>query len=387
MLRQEYLAVQLPVVVFSAEEASKVFEIEVKHAGGSYRVHGERGALARAGKVFRRAAPDAGRAFIVTDEHIRPLYLKALATALAEADFDVRSATVAAGEEAKGVEYLAGLYREFAAAAFTRADVVVAFGGRSVGEVAGFAAATFKRGVRWGVVPTTLLAQIDSCLGGEVGVDFDDVKNQVGTFYQPVAVVVDGELLTTLAAKYLSAGLAEAVKYAVLEGEELFSFLEDNAAALLRAAPELDDVIERGLSYKAAVLSADGRDRDERYLLNFGRTLGRAFERASRFALSRGEALAIGMVYTALLAELRGEIDTETVIRLATLLRRFNLPTFLPTINLAKTLEALAAGEKAPAEIYVALPRGIGRVIIEPVPVRAAAELLPQIHRLARSMT
>lgn len=375
-------------MVFLTKEALTVFEIEVKHAGGSYRVHGERGALARAGKIFRGAAPDAGRALIVTDEHIRPLYLKALVPTLAEADFDVSSATVAAGEEAKSFEYLAGFYREFAAAAFTRADLVVAFGGRSVSEVAGFAAATFKRGIRWGVVPTTLLAQIDSCLGGKVGVDFDGVKNQVGTSYQPVAVIVDGELLTTLPAKYLSAGLAEAVKYAVLEGEELFSFLENNAAGLLRAAPELDDVIERGLSYKAAVLRADGGDRGEQYLLNFGHTFGRAFESASRFALNRGEALAIGMVYTALLAELRGEIDTETVIRLATLLRRFNLPTFLPTMNLTKTLEALVADKKTPgAEIYVALPRGIGRVIIEPVPIRAAAELLPQIHHLARSMT
>jgi len=364
-----------------------MFEIEVTYAGGSYRVHGERGALARAGKVLRAAAPDARRAVVVTDEHIRPLYLKALVPALDAAAFLVKSATVTAGEEAKNVDQLAALYREFAAAVVSRSDLVVAFGGGSVCDVAGFAAATFKRGVPWALVPTTLLAQIDLCLGGDVGVDFDDVKNQIGTNYQPLAVVVDGELLATLPAKHLCAGLAEAVKFALLGGEGFFAFLENNTASLLRAGVELDAVVERALRYKASILATDGGPRREKYLLRLGQTLGLAFESASRFALSHGEALAVGLVYTALLAELRGEIATEVVIRLAALLRRFNLPTYLPTLNLDKTLEALVVGKTlAGGEIYLAMPRGIGRVIVEPVAIRAVAELLPQIHRLARGM-
>lgn len=365
-----------------------MFEIQVSHRDGSYRIHGERGALARAGRVIKNALPESRRALVVTDEHVRPLYLKALTASLHDAGLDVAAAAVGAGGEAKTLEQLAGLYREFAAAGITRADVAVAFGGGSVGDAAGFAAATFKRGVPWAVVPTTLLAQIDSCLGGRVGVDFDGVKDQVGTFYQPRAVVVDGELLATLPSKHLSAGLAEAVKYALLAGEDLFSFLEDNAATLLRAAPALDAVIERGLTYKAAAFGTDEPGRRERHLLNLGRTLGGAFERARRTSLDYGEAVAIGLVYTALLSELRGELATETVIRLAHLLRRFNLPTYLPTMNLEKTLEALAADRKIEGgEIYMAMPRGIGRVIVEPVPIRAVAELLPQIHHLARSMT
>lgn len=365
-----------------------MFEIQVKHRDGSYRVHGERGALARAGRLIKTALPESRRALVVTDEHVRPLYLKALTASLHDAGLDVAAATVGADGEAKTVEQLAGLYYEFGAAGLGRADVVVAFGGGSVGDVAGFAAATFKRGVPWAAVPTTLLAQIDSCLGGKVGVDFGGVKDQVGTYYQPWAVVVDGELLATLPREHLSAGLAEAVKYAVLEGEETFSFLEDNVAALLRAAPALDDVVERGLRYKAAALGTDEPNRRERHLLNLGRTLGGAFESSRRTSLGRGEAVSIGLVYTALLSELRGEMATEAVIRLAHLLRRFNLPTYLPTMNLEKTLAALADDRKIEnGGIYLAMPHAIGRVIVEPVPVRAVAELLPQIHQLARSMT
>jgi 3-dehydroquinate synthase len=365
-----------------------MFEIQVNHRDGSYRVYGERGGLARAGRAIKKALPESRRALVVTDEQVRPLYLKALAASLSDAGFDVAAATVAAGAEAKTVDHLARLYRELAAAALTGEDVVVAFGGGSVGDVAGFAAATFRHGLPWTVVPTTLRAQIDSCLGGKVGVDFDGVRDQVGTFYHPRAVVVDGELLATLPGKHLSAGLAEAVKYALLVGEDFFGFLEDNAATLLRAGPALDAVVERGLTYKAAALGTDEPDRRERHLLNLGRTLGAAFESARRTSLDHGEAVATGLVYTALLSELRGELATEAVIRLARLLRRFNLPTYLPTMNLEKTLAALAAGRRfTGGEIYMAIPRGIGRVIVEPVPLRAVAELLPQIHRLARSMT
>jgi 3-dehydroquinate synthase len=364
-----------------------MFDIEVRYCGAAYRVHGERGALARAGNVLRAAAPGARRAVVVTDEHIRPLYLKALAPALERAGFAVRSTTVPAGDEAKNFAQLAELYREFAAGVVSRSDVVVALGGGSVCDVAGFAAATFKRGVPWAVVPTTLLAQIDLCLGGDVGVDVDGLKNQVGTFHQPTAVIVDGELLATLPVKHLSAGLAEAVKYAVLGGEETLAYLENNAPLFLRASAELDVVVERGLRYKASVLATGERERGESHLLNLGRTLGRAFESASRFALGHGEALAVGLVYTGLLSELRGEIATEAVIRVAALLRRFNLPTYLPTLNLDKTLEALVVGKPtAGGEIYLAMPRDIGRVVVEPVAIRAVAELLPQIHRLARSM-
>lgn len=373
-------------MVFS-REAKAMYDIEVKHAGASYRVHGERGALARAGSLLREAAPDARRTFIVTDEHVRPLYLKALAPALERAGFAVRSAAVPAGDDAKSLAQLADLYRDFTAAVVSRSDVVVAFGGGSVCDVAGFAAATFKRGVPWAVVPTTLLAQLELCLGGDVGIDVDNLKNQVGTFHQPRAVIVDAELLATLPAKHLSAGLAEAVKYAVLGGEEAFAYLENNAPLLLRASVELDAVVERGLRYKASVLASRERGPGEYHLLELGRTLGRAFESASRFALNHGEALAVGLIYTALLSELRGEIATEAVIRVAALLRRFNLPTYLPTLNLDKTLEALVAGKPtAGGEIYVAMPRDIGQVIVEPVAVRTVAELLPQIHRLARSM-
>jgi len=364
-----------------------MFELEVKHAGVSYRVHGEGGALARAGRLFREARPEARRAFVVTDEHLRPLYLKPLAAALGEAGLDVAAAAVPPDVEAASEASLGALYCEFAAGALSRSDLVVALGGSRVVAVAGFAAATFKYGVPWAVVPTTVRCQLEGCLGGRVGVDFDGVPGQVGTHHPPSAVLVDGELLATLPAKYVAGGLAEAVKYALLDGEGFFKFLEDNVAALARAGAALDAVVERGLIYKANALARAEGERRENYLLNLGHALGRAFERAARFTLAPGEALALGLVYTALFAELRGECPTETVIRLATLLRRFNLPTHLPALNLTKTLEALVADRKMTGgEIYLAVPRAIGEVIVEPVALQNLAELLPQIHRLARSM-
>jgi 3-dehydroquinate synthase len=364
-----------------------MFELTVKHAGGAYRVYGERGALSRAGGFIRAALPDARRAFLVTDEHVKPLWLKPLAQATAEAGFEVAWGAIPGGEESKDALHLEGLYQAFAAARVTRADVVVALGGGSLSDVAGFAAATFKRGIPWAVVPTTLLAQLDACVGGKVGVDFAGLKNQIGAFYQPAAVVVDGGLLATLPAKHISAGLAEAVKYGLLAGPSLFDFLETNAAALVHAGEELDAVVERGLTYKTAVVSADERDYGQRHLLNLGHTFGHAFESVSRFTLHHGEAVAVGLLYTCLLAELRGVMATEDVIRVATLLRQFGLPTHLPSLRLPGIMEALAADKKLEGDdIYMAIPRAPGNVVVEPIAFESVVALLPQIHHLARSM-
>jgi len=364
-----------------------MFEIKVKYPGGSYLVHGERGGLARAGKLLREAVPGARRAYVVTDEHVRPLYLKPLAASLADGGFVVAAAAVPAGEEAKNVGQLGYLYREFMREGLTRADAVVALGGGSVSDLAGFAAATYKRGLPWAVVPTTLLAQLDASVGGKVAVDFEGVKNQVGTFHQPALVVADGELLATLPAKTLSAGMAEAVKYGLLIGGDFFSFLEANAGALLAARPALDEVVEKGLAYKAAVVAADERDQGERHLLNLGHTFGHAFESSSRFGLNHGEAVAVGLVYTCLLAELRGAMSTENVIRVANLLRTFNLPTYLPALPLERVLAALVADKKLDGDdVYMAIPHAPGTVIVEPVALRSLGQLLPQLHALARSM-
>lgn len=364
-----------------------MFELTVKHALGSYQVHGDRGALDRVGRYARAALPDARRAFVVTDEQVRPLYLKPVIASLREAGFEVTWGAVPGGEDAKTALHLEALYRAFAAAKLSRADVIVALGGGTLSDLAGFAAATFKRGVPWVVVPTTLLAQLDACVGGKVGVDFDGLKNQVGAFYHPAAVVVDGALLATLPAKHISAGLAEGVKYALLSGPEFMSYLEEHAAALLKGGAELDFVVAEALAFKAAVVSADERDQGRRHLLNLGHTFGHAFESVSRFTLHHGEAVAVGLVYTALLAELRGAMSTEDVIRVAALLRRFNLPTHLPSLQLRGIVEAMVADKKVEGEeVFMAVPRKPGNVIVEPVLIRTLAELLPQIHQLARQM-
>lgn len=364
-----------------------MYEIKIRHAHGTYAVHGERGGLGRAGALIRAALPEARRAFVVTDEHIRSLYLKPLAASLANAAFEVSSAILTPGEEAKNTLHLSLLYRAMLEGKVNRSDVVVALGGGSLSDVTGFAAATFKRGVPWAVVPTTLLAQVDAAVGGKVGVDFDGVKNQVGTFYQPAEVVVDGDLLATLPAKQLAAGMAETVKYAVLTGPDFFADLENNLAIILRAGPELDGVVERALRLKGEVISSDERDVGRRHLLNLGHTFGHAFEAVSRFTLSHGEGVAIGLVYTCLLAELLGLMATEEVIRVAALLRRCNLPICLPSLYIGRVIEAIKADKKITGQdIYMAVPHGIGKVLVDPIPLATLSQLLPQIHHLARQM-
>lgn len=363
------------------------FEITVRYSGGDYVVHGGRGAIARAGEYIRAASPSARQAVIITDEYIRPLYSRTLGASLEGADFKVVIVTLPAGEDGKDVNNLFALYREFLAAGLGRGDVIVALGGGAVSDVAGFAAATFKRGMPWAVVPTTLLSQLDACIGGKVGVDFEGFKNVVGAFYHPMAVAVDTQLLATLPARHLVAGFAEAVKYGILIGGDYWTKLEDNAGSLLAGAGPLDEIIAGGLAYKAAVVERDDRDFGQRHLLNLGHTIGHALESASRFRLPHGEAVAVGLVYTCLLAELRGHMATDEVIRVVQLLRRFGLPTYLPTLPLERIVRALVGDKKmVNGDIFMAIPYGIGSVVLEPVPLTVLSHLLPQVHALARRM-
>ncbi len=286
---------------------------------GGYPIFIERGAIDRAGELFSLDR----RVLIVTDSGVPASYAKRVAEQCQTAHV----VTVPEGEGSKSLATLELLLNEMLKNGFDRTDCVVAVGGGVVGDLSGFAASTFMRGIDFYNIPTTVLSQVDSSIGGKVAVNFGGVKNIVGAFYQPKAVIVDPEVLSTLPKRQIANGLAEALKMALTSDAELFEIFERG-----EALESVDTVIERSLRIKKAVVEEDERESGIRRILNFGHTLGHGIEGASEGALYHGECVAIGMLpmcspdvrarLTSVLQSLglptKFEGDIETVLHLTT---------------------------------------------------------------------
>ncbi len=250
---------------------------------GGYDIYLERGALDRAGELLSLDR----KVLIVTDSGVPCDYAKRVAAQCREAHI----LTVSEGECSKSLATLEALLATMLQNNFSRTDCVVAVGGGVVGDLSGFAAATFMRGIDFYNIPTTVLSQVDSSIGGKVAVNFGGVKNIVGAFYQPKAVIIDPEVLSTLPARQIANGLAEAVKMALTSDVELFEIFERG-----EVLKNIDTIIERSLGIKKAVVEADERENGLRRILNFGHTLGHGIEAASNGALYHGECVALGML-------------------------------------------------------------------------------------------
>ena len=304
-----------------------------------------------------------GRVLVVTDDNVGPLYGRALADALP--DRHLQTVTVAAGEQTKTLAECAGLFAALAGLGAGRDAAVVALGGGVVGDLAGFAAACWMRGIAHVQVPTTLLAMVDSAVGGKTAVNLPEGKNLVGAFHQPAAVIADIDTLATLPPREFAAGLAEVVKYGALGDAAFFDWLEANAEALLRHEPNaLVHAIAASVRHKAGIVSRDEHEAGERALLNFGHTFGHAIETATGSDRYRhGEAVAIGMVLAARLSARLGLAPAEDGARLAHLLARFGLPVALdPPIDPQRLLGHMRLDKKATgAGLRFVLWHGIGR--------------------------
>jgi 3-dehydroquinate synthase len=313
------------------------------------RVRVAAGALAALGRFTARTT-GARRAAIVTDDRVERLWGARAARALRAAGLKVETIVVPAGERAKSADHLVALWRALAAARLTRADAVVALGGGVVGDLAGFAAATWLRGVPWVVVPTTLLAQVDSSVGGKTAIDLPEGKNLAGAFHQPAGVLVDPETLTTLPRRQVRAGLAEVVKTGFAVDAPLFRWCERAADALAAGEPgALAVAVTRAIRAKARVVQADEREREGggRTALNFGHTLAHALEAAHGYrGPLHGEAVAIGMRVAAELSVARAGLAPESRIRLEALLDHLGLPVHMPPTSLRALLAAMASDKK-----------------------------------------
>ena len=328
----------------------------------TYRVTVAAGALDRAGEITSKAAP-AHRYAIITDSNVGPLHADRLCAALGEAQGQIF--TIDAGEAQKTRETWARLTDQMLHAGFGRDSAVIALGGGVVGDLAGFVAATFMRGIPFVQIPTSLLAMIDASVGGKTGVDTISGKNLVGAFHQPTAVIADISVLETLPRDHLRAGFAEAIKHGVIADAAYFETtarLAANLDSLDVAGEEMLDVVARSIEIKASVVGQDERETGIRKTLNFGHTLGHAIELCSNYEILHGAAVATGMVYEARLSELLEFADPGTAERLREVLAAARLPVARPsTMSIPDIVFATHTDKKARSgRVEYALPLRIG---------------------------
>lgn len=301
---------------------------------------------------------------IVTDSNVAPLYLEGLLEILK--GFQTVSYVVTAGESAKSLAEIERLTGFALQQGLSRQTVVLAFGGGVIGDLAGFFAATYMRGLRFIQLPTTILAH-DSSVGGKVAVNHALGKNMIGAFHQPIAVIYDLEFLKTLPKEQIKSGLAELVKHALIADASLVDYLEQNAGQLLGLdLAKLQHALYSGIAIKAAVVSKDPRESGVRAHLNYGHTLAHALEIASNFEMLHGEAVAIGICYVAELGLAMGLIDSNEKERTFALLTSYDLPTFIPQEYSEKSLYQLMLHDKKTSnqQIRLILPTSIGKVDI-----------------------
>ena len=337
----------------------------------AYDIHVGSGILARAGELV---APVAGGTVpVVTDENVAQLHLDSLLDSLRAQNIDARPIVLPPGEETKSFGHLEKLCREMLQLNVERRGMMVAFGGGVIGDLAGFAAGVLKRGVDFVQIPTTLLAQVDSSVGGKTAIDVPEGKNLVGMFHQPKMVIADVSLLSTLPRRELLAGYAEVVKYGALGDVAFFKWLEANGARALSGDTEaLIHMVAHSCRMKAAIVTRDERETGERALLNLGHTFGHALEATSGFsqALLHGEGVAIGMVLAFRLSEHLGLCSPSDTARLTRHLKAIGLPTAIEDISGKRPspdqlLDIMRHDKKAKSgKLHFVLARGIGRAFL-----------------------
>ena len=344
--------------------------------GREYDILIERGLLDRAGELCKTVLPRAERLFVVSDTNVGPLYGNRLKSSMESAGFQFALSVVPAGESSKSARTLAALWEQMMTFGLTRTDAVVAFGGGVVGDLAGFAAATILRGVGFVQIPTTLLAQVDSSVGGKVAIDLKAGKNLAGAFYQPRLVLMDPDVLDTLSLPTFMAGMAEVVKYGCIWDADFFDFLTARPSRRDLTA-DVEHILYTCCDIKRQVVMDDERDTGLRMLLNFGHTFGHAYELAGNYIeWSHGEAVSAGMCTAARLGAELGVTPPEVPGQVTDALAALGLPTAISCTSeeyaAAIGLDKKGAGE----DISLILLDQIGHAVPQKMPKTALLERL-----------
>jgi 3-dehydroquinate synthase len=342
--------------------------LRVALAERSYDIAIGTGCLASVGQFVAERMP-CRHAVVITDEHVEEPHAQRVAESLASAEgleATVDLLVIEAGEAAKSIDNANMLWEKLLELGADRATVVVAVGGGVIGDLAGFVAASFARGIPFVQVPTTLLAQVDSSVGGKVGINLPGAKNMVGAFWQPRGVLIDTQVLETLPNREYRSGLAEVVKYGVILDAEFFNYLEQHVDDLNGRSPDaLRHIIRRSCELKALVVSQDEREETGlRAVLNYGHTFCHAIETLTGYGTYlHGEAVAIGMVCASRLAERMGRIPATLTTRQEKLLAALGLPTQLPKLNADEMINVMGRDKKAEqGRLRFVLPTRLGHV-------------------------
>jgi 3-dehydroquinate synthase len=304
------------------------------------------------------------KAALITDDKVDRLWSERITVSLKSAGFVVSRHVIPNGEVSKNIENYIKILGFLSDNKLSRSDTLFALGGGMVGDIAGFAASTYLRGIRFVQIPTTLLAMVDSSVGGKTAVNLDSGKNQAGTFFQPDLVVCDPELLSSLPDDIFRDGCAEVVKYGVIADRRLFDMLK------VPLGPQLEEVIERCLTIKSRLVYEDELDTGPRQLLNFGHTFGHAVEKCSGYAVTHGKAVAIGMVMAAHIAEKMGICSSDCCRKIENMLTSFELP-HKTGLSGTELLNAIISDKKRSLEeITLVLPEEIGSCVLKKTPVK-----------------
>lgn len=343
---------------------SEMAEVEVELGERSYPIYIGRGLLGHSDLLRRHIR---GRQVaVISNEVVAPLYLMSLRAALPP-NLDVDEFLLRDGEQHKNLQSYAEIMDFLLARRHNRTTTLIALGGGVVGDITGFAAATFQRGVDFIQVPTTLLAQVDSSVGGKTAVNHPMGKNMIGAFYQPRCVVADTCTFDTLPDREYRAGLAEVLKYGVIRDAPFFDWLADHSADLRRRCPTtLARAVRRSCEIKAEIVGADERETGLRAILNFGHTFGHALETLTGYqALLHGEAVAIGMVMAADLSARQGLLTGLQARRIKDALRALELPVVPPALAASEMLEAMGMDKKVhDGRLRLVLVEALGRVVV-----------------------
>ncbi|WP_455242974.1 3-dehydroquinate synthase [Petrachloros mirabilis] len=324
-----------------------------------------------------RKLTEARKVGVVTDRHVARSYLRRTIRSLRQARFEVISLVVPPGERSKSLATTERILDVLAKNKFERNSMLLALGGGVIGDLTGFAAAIYQRGIPFVQVPTTLVAQVDSSVGGKTGVDHRLGKNLIGAFHQPKGVFIDPHTLQSLPRREWVAGLAEVIKYGIIADEEFFEFLEDAMPALLRLEGNaVVHAIVRSCKIKAAVVAEDERESDRRRILNYGHTIGHALESMAGYhGLIHGEAVGIGMVQESDLAAHLGLCGEDVVKRISTLVQRAGLSGELPKCTFASLWAAMQHDKKViSGKVMGVWPTKIGEVVVRPLEKRPCFE-------------
>jgi 3-dehydroquinate synthase len=336
----------------------------------SYEIVIETGILARAGEEIK-SIYNGNTAMVVTDSTVGPLYIQDIIASLSRAGFRPFTSEIPAGEESKTLASALSLYNRLLDAHMDRTSIIVTLGGGVMGDLGGFVAATYLRGIDFVQIPTTLLAQVDASIGGKVGVDLPRGKNLVGAFHQPKRVLIDPDVLSTLPRREFVGGLAELIKHGIIAGQELFDFVRSQADELLRLDRSvLEKTITQSCQIKASVVSRDERESGIRAILNYGHTIGHGIETATGFnRYTHGEGVSIGMVTSALIAEEISIAECGIANEIADVLSKVGLPIAMDAdINPDDVIRFMTYDKKILfGKLRFILPKTIGEVIVTDV--------------------